>query len=277
MKLIIIQEHSRHQGNIQYRECLSLKRAFEFRGHEADVWGLGHENYQLTPNWNDYDLIINIENYDETGWVPNLKDVKKPKFIWAIDAHCKGLDSYLRTCVDGKYDLILQSTPEFMTENSVWFPNCYDDDLIKPLNLEKKYNVGFCGNINNRGHLIDLIDRKFGIKKDIFVIGDDMVKSINSYKVHFNANISIDINYRNFETIGCGTCLLTSYNPHYDKFGLKDGINCLIYKTENEMLEKIDIILNDEKLRNSIESSGLELAKYHTYKSRVQIIEELMK
>jgi hypothetical protein len=40
MKTIIIQEHSRHKENIEYRECMSLKRAFEFHGHEASVWGL---------------------------------------------------------------------------------------------------------------------------------------------------------------------------------------------------------------------------------------------
>lgn len=256
---------------------MSLKRAFEFHGHEASVWGLGHNNYQDTPDWNSYDLIINIENYDETGWVPDLSSVKTTKFIWAIDAHCKGLNSYLETFTNGKYDLILQSTPEFLNDNSLWFPNCYDDDIIKPLSLEKEYNVGFCGNINNRGYLIDSIDRQFGIRKDIFVLGDNMVRSINSYKIHFNANISIDINYRNFETIGCGTCLLTSYNRHYETLGLRDKVNCLIYSTENEMLEKIETALNEDDFRKNLEISALELAKYHTYKNRIKIIEEILK
>ena len=277
MKTIIIQEHSRHKENIEYRECMSLKRAFEFHGHEASVWGLGHSNYQDVPDWNSYDLIINIENYDETGWVPDLSSVKTTKFIWAIDAHCKGLNSYLHTFNCGKYDLILQSTPEFLNDNSVWFPNCYDDDLIKPLEVEKEHDIGFCGTVNNRGHLIDSIDRQFGIRKDIFVLGDSMVRSINSYKIHFNANISIDINYRNFETIGCGTCLLTSYNRHYETLGLRDKVNCLIYSTENEMLEKIETALNEDDFRKNLEISALELAKYHTYKNRIKIIEEILK
>jgi spore maturation protein CgeB len=149
--------------------------------------------------------------------------------------------------------------------------------MIKPLSVEKEYNVGFCGNINNRGYLIDSIDRQFGIRKDIFVLGDSMVRSINSYRIHFNANISIDINYRNFETIGCGTCLLTSYNRHYEMLGLRDKVNCLIYSTENEMLEKIETALNEDDFRKSLEMSALELAKYHTYKNRIKIIEEILK
>jgi hypothetical protein len=276
MKLIIIQEYSRHAGNVEYRECLSLKRAFEFHNYQADVWGLGHSNYQSVPDWESYDLIINIENYDEIGWVPNLSNVKTTKFLWSIDAHCKGIDSYLNTFVNGKYDLILQSTPEFMDNNSVWFPNAYDDDLIKPLNLSKIYDIGFCGTINNRGGLINLLSNNFKFKLDERILGDNMVKSINSYKIHFNANISIDINYRNFETLGCGTCLLTSYNKYYEALGMKDDVNCMVYSSVDELIDKTKYLLKNDSKREEIQNAGLKLAQYHTYKQRVNIIKQIM-
>ena len=276
MRVLIIQENGRHEANRNYRECFCLQRGFKFHGVQADVWGLDHQNYDQVPVWDDYDLIINLENYDQTGWVPDLAEFRAKKFLWSIDAHVKGIRSYTQTATSGKYDLILQATPEFLNDNSVWFPNCYDDDLIKPLEIEKEHDIGFCGNVNNRGHLIDSIDRQFGIRKDIFVLGDSMVRSINSYKIHFNANISIDINYRNFETIGCGTCLLTSYNPHYDRLGLVDNVNCLIYSTVNEMLEKIEIALKDNDFRKNMEASALELAKCHTYKKRAKQILDIM-
>lgn len=274
MKIIIIQENGRHDGNRIYRECFCLQRAFKHHNINADVWGLGHENFNETPDWESYDLILNIENYDETGWVPNLSHVKTKKFLWSIDAHVKGLQPYLDTFEKGAYDLILQSTPEFITDDrSVWFPNAYDDTLIKPLNITKSIDVGFCGNINNRGGLLQLIPN---IKLDTMVIGDEMVRAINSYKIHFNANISIDINYRNFETIGCGTCLLTSYNKHYDKLGFRNGVNCLIYNNITEMMNKISSILNNDELRISIQNESLKLAKYHTYTQRINIIKELL-
>lgn len=275
MRVIIIQENGRHNANREYRECFCLQRAFNHHKIEADIWGLGHTNFNIIPDWESYDLILNIENYDETGWVPNLKSIQTKKFLWSIDAHVKGLQPYLQTAIDGNYDLILQSTPQFISSGSVWFPNCYDDELIKPLNNKKEHDIGFCGNINNRGWLINEIQKYFNFKLDEFVIGNSMVEAINSYKVHFNANISVDINYRNFETIGCGTCLLTSINLHLKQLGFIDGYNCLIYSNVEEMIEKAKYVLENPEQLKTISENGLLLARQHTYKERINVIKNL--
>lgn len=278
MKIIILQENGRHDKNRLFRECFCLQRAFKYHEHECDVWGLGHSDYEygIIPDWNNYDLIINAEQYDECGWVPRLDKIKTKKFLWSIDAHCKGIQSYLKIAHEGNYDLILQSTPEFIIMDSIWLPNCYDDTLIFHKHLEKKYDVGFCGNIINRASYLSTLQSNFNFKLDEFIIGDDMVNAINSYKIHFNANISIDINYRNFETIGCGTCLLTSYNKHYEKLGLVDMENCLIYSSQEDMIEKIKLLLNNDDLLENISRAGLELASNHTYKKRAKQILEMI-
>jgi len=278
LKALIIQENGRHDANRNFRECFSTQRAFLYHGYESDVWGLGHENYEIEPDWNNYDLIINLENYDETGWVPSLAKVQAKKFLWSIDAHVKGINSYLRTAQEGNYDLILQATPEFVVGNSIWFPSCYDDDLIKPLEVVKRHDVGFCGNINNRGQLISLLDSKFDFKLDKFVIGQAMVEAINSYGVHFNANISIDINYRNFETMGCRTCLLTSNNQHYESLGMISGENCLVYSNVEQMLDEAAHTVKNDDYREAIATKGYELVSdRHTFKHRVQRILEISK
>ena len=274
MKFLIIQENGRHDGNRQFRECFSLQRALLFHGQEADVWGLGHLNYHTQPDWDSYDVIVNLENYDETGWVPSLRFVKPTKVLWAIDAHVKGMQGYRKTMHEGMYDHLLQATPEFLSGKDIWFPNCYDDDLIQPrrATVRKEYDIGFCGNVNNRGPLLEILDQHFKLKRDIFVIGHSMVVALNSYKVGFNANISIDINYRNFETIGCKTCLLTSFNPNYGLFGLKDGENCLMYRDGQEMVAKAKLAIENEELRVQLEDAGYELSKQHTYKERAKFL-----
>ena len=78
MKILIIQENGRHDENRHFRECLCFQREFKNLGHSDDVWGLGHENYEITPDYNSYDLILNFENYDKIGWVPNLTNYQKP-------------------------------------------------------------------------------------------------------------------------------------------------------------------------------------------------------
>ena len=102
MKIIIIQENGRHDANRNFRECFSLQRAFKKLNHECDVWGLGHDNFDMIPDWNSYDLIFNIENYDTTGWVPSFKSTTKPKkAVWSIDAHCRGEEIFENTFKEG--------------------------------------------------------------------------------------------------------------------------------------------------------------------------------
>ena len=277
MKILIIQENGRHDANRHLRECHSMKRAFNSHNVDCDVWGLGHENYEEAPDFESYDLIINLENYDEAGWVPDLSEIRTPvKFLWVIDAHFRGMGPYLREYVRGEYDLILQATKDFLGKNSIWLPNAYDDDYVKPDGGEKLYDVGFCGNILNRGGLLNLIDAEFGVKKDIFVIGEDMVKAINSYKVHVNANISCDFNYRNLETIGCGTILAAhDSTEQYELLGFKDGENCILFKTMEEFKEKVRKVLADDSYRTKMSKEEKKLAKKHTYKVRAKtIIEE---
>jgi len=169
--ILLIQENGRHELNKNYRECFSLQRAFANCGYNADVWGLGHDNYTNIPIWESYDLIINLENYDEQNWVPNLSKIKNPiKCLWSIDAHCKGEYVYENTFLKGNYDYLLHSTKDFVVKPyHIWFPNSYDDELIKPLNLEKTIDFGFCGNYVNRKELLEWLKNNYNLKLDIFM------------------------------------------------------------------------------------------------------------
>jgi spore maturation protein CgeB len=115
------------------------------------------------------------------------------------------------------------------------------------------------------------------------VLGDKMVEAINSYKIHLNANIGSDINYRNFETLGCGTVLATvAYNfensVQYAELGFQHGVNCILFHkdmTAEVFIENVNKVLDDDDYRKSIEENALELAKKHTYKERAKTIIEL--
>ena len=231
MNVLIIQENGRHDKNRNFRECFSLKRSFEKLGHNAVVWGLGHDNYNSDINYDEYDIILNLENYSHTAgnWLPDLSTTKKPlKLLWSIDAHCIGQQIFENERERGKYDFLLHSTREYVVKDyHIWMPNSFDDTIIQPCDkIKKQYEIGFCGNYVNRKPLLDWLSEEYGIKLDIFVIGDDMVNAINSYKCHFNMNMNWNkdsaINYRNFETIGCGTLLLTSDSDEYKHLGFRD-------------------------------------------------------
>jgi len=277
MKVLIIQENGRHEENRNFRECFCLQRSFIKLGNTADVWGLGHENFNDNISFDCFDLIINLENYDTTNWIPDLSNVNSYKLLWSIDAHCRGTSVFDQTFNKGKYNLLLHSTRDYAVgKNRVWFPNAYDDSLIFNTGDEREFFVGFCGNYANRKIMIDDLEKKYGLKKDIFVIGHDMVRAINSYQIHFNKNISNDINYRSFETIGCETMLLTNYNDQYLKLGFVDMENCVFYSSHYDMLDKINFLKQNPNEIRKISKKGKELAGKHTYDKRVEKLLEFL-
>jgi len=277
MNVLILQSNGVHNANRKYRECFSLQRAFNSISEvkKCDVWGLNHFNFKLTPK--DYDLVIGVEQRNFMQWYPwsFLKETKAIKVQWAIDTHSLTTAPFDYICKEGKFQLQLQSCVEFCKDkNNPWFPNCYDNDLIKPLpDIEKKHNYGFCGSGGGeREALIDILVKKYNLKKDIFIIGDDMVKVINSYKVHFNKNVLFDINYRTFETLGCGTALITNYHPRLIDLGFNHSENIFIYKNINELYDCMDEIIKNN-LYIDIAKKGHELvSKKHTYKNRVKML-----
>lgn len=276
MNFLIIQENGRHKNNRNFRECFCLKRSLLKLGHECTAWGLGHDNFNDI-DFNSYEVIIDLENYD-SGWFPDLSLVKSYKIIWSIDSHCRGNDYYISRYKNNKCQLILQATKEFIKNSyEIWFPNCFDNTLIKPMDALKRCDVGFCGNIVNRKNYLDFLKSNFNFIADIFVIGEDMVKAINSYKVHFNKNMSNDVNYRNFETMGCKIPLITNYNDAYDELGFKDSENCMIYNNYNELKDKIDILLKNDNILKSISEKGYELSFKHTYDERAKLLIDFLK
>lgn len=279
MKFLIIQENGRHPISRHLRECNSLQRALLFHGEDCDVWGIGHDNFNKKPDFSSYDIIINLENYD-TGWVPDLSTITKPiKLIWAIDSHCRGKDYYTAILKTGKYTKILEATNVFLDENRIWFPNCYDADFIVPMDIEKTTYVGFCGNLVNRGNLLYALQTYIpDFKIDINVRGINMIQTINSYQIHFNKNMSVDINYRNFETLGCGTLLFTDKNKQYEELGFKEEEHFITYGSFEEAISKLESLRNNIVLINSIAKKGHEFGKTkHTFKNRAKTLIEIIK
>lgn len=278
MKIVIIQEASRHDKNKNFRESLNLHRSLsKIEGVESKVWGLNYTDFEKSfsdiEEW--CDVLFIIENYT-SEWLPSkeISESKKLKIFWSIDSHCI-LQQHQELCKLLKIDILLNSTESYipmfegLVKKSYWFPNSYPDDLIFPKKLDKTIDVGFCGNLINRGHLINNLD-KYNIKKDIFVIGDDMVNSINSYKIHFNCNISNDINYRTFETTGCGTFLLTNYTPGLEKL-FDIGKEIVVYDSIEDLDNKVKYYLDNPEERNKIAKAGHERAKKdHTYYERAK-------
>jgi len=285
MKILIIQSDGQHKGqdgwtpNWYLRECYAIQYAFQKNGHEADIWGLRHENFSQRLDFSKYDIIFCIENY-ETDWLPKFPDIKGPlKIQWIIDLQYRGNEAFAP--ISKGFDIIVNSTRclmagynKYLAKNQkhIWFPNGVDDRYFtKTDEIEKKNDIIFVGSDGiNRIHFINQLvnDPKIKMKK-IFATGIDMINLIKSTKIHFNKNDMVDINYRTFETIGLGTCLVTNWDKDLEPLGFIDGNNCLLYKDINECKNKILLSLKTESWKE-IAKNGYELSKQNTYTKRIE-------
>jgi len=278
MKILIIQENGRHLENRDFRECFNLQRALLRKNVKTIVWGLGHDNFN-TPFHQiikDIDVIILLENYESNGWLPDLSNVNKLKIFWSIDSHMV-LMNHITTVVTNKIDIVLNAIEShqdyFKTSKTFYFPNAYPSDLIFPIDgINKNIFLGFCGSLLNRSEILDKLENKFGLKKDIWKLGDKMVETINGYNIHFNKTLSNDINYRVYETMGCNTLMLTNSTENINTF-FNDMENIVIYNNETELFEKLNTLSLDNDLIKKISNSGYELVKNnHTYDNRTDVL-----
>ena len=279
MKILIIQEKSRHKENIDFRESLCFQRAFQKLNIETIVWGLNYPNFNIPFNEisKDVDVILLIENYNN-GWLPNISNFNGLKLFWSIDSHVVS-QQHKQTCDINNIDIVLNSIEShsryFQNQKCIYFPNAYSDDLIYPKpEIKKTVNVGFVGNWVNRADWINSIPN---IKKDIQIFGDEMVNEINSFKIHFNRNMADDINYRTFETLGCKTFILTNYTENLEKL-FDIGNEIITYNSKEDLMKKISFYLSNDKERERIAENGYNrVKKDHTYLKRAEQLLDIIK
>lgn len=288
--MLIVQSDGEHKGqdgwtpNWYLRECYALLHACERLGIAADVWGLRHANFPNRPDFEAYDLLFCVENY-EFGWLPNLRRIRRPlKVQWIVDLHCQPPSVYNR--VTRGCDVVLHSTRRLINGYArrhsgcrhLWFPNAVDDryfDAAKYV-CEKTHDVIFVGSdLSQRREFLRELERTAGLRR-FFATGRDMIDLVASARIHVNKNIDVDINARTFETVGLGTCLLTDHDPDLERLGFIDGVNCLLYRSHDEAVEKIRVALQDDCWER-IGAAGYALSKQHTYTMRLDsLLKELM-
>ena len=283
---MIIQSGGMHDGirtnhckNDHMRECLAMQHAFRANGWEADVWGIRLPNFETPPDFDSYDYLMTIENY-ELEWLPDFSKITKPvKMQWIIDLHCIPPDTFRQ--VTSQMDIVLHSTKSLLDgykqmhpdKEHMWFPNSLDDRYFTNRHLKRSKDCIFVGNLVNREPLLRVVEH-CGVELHIMKTGDEMLNLINSTKVHFNKSMSKDVNYRCFETMGCGACLLTNHLEELQELGFEDGVNCFMYKGEDEIKEKLRLALDNWE---RVGKSGEEFVKEHTYTKRVEsLISALM-
>jgi len=201
----------------------------------------------------------------------------------------ENLTRQFRVLKSSRYDMVLLSQPidieryRLVHERVFFIDRGFDPDVFYP-SAEKEFDIVFCGNLKAFGRLArleKLADRLPG--KVVWQQGlshAEMAPFLRHGKIGWNQILrgppehTIGINYRVWETVGSGILLLTSYSKHIP---LKDGVHCIMWRNDVEMLEKAEYYLMHDDEREAIARRGYEeaLAK-HTWTHRALRIKELV-
>jgi glycosyl transferase family 1 len=209
-----------------------------------------------------------------------------PKAFWFIDAHLAS-NERMRYCDNFDFVFVAQSPyiekvkQNTACKNVFWLPLCYpesahkiheNNELVKyPISFIGRYGDGFGG----RNAMISFLRREYG--SDFFVTTDyeNPKALVRASKLSVNYSIRDDLNFRVFQTLAYGSQLVTNYVPDIDKIeGLRERLYC--FNDLKELKTIIDPVLKqDVRLHNLVDNQNW-IAKYHTLKSRIGEMLEMM-
>ena len=215
------------------------------------------------------DLVINIEP------VPCMVRMSGvPSVYYEIDNHViRGSDKhwYIDT------DLIFLAQPYFKDFYKDWktdnLPLACCPDVHKRYEDEpQEYDIGFIGNDTYpyRRMLLDILSANYKVLRTTAEPGEPYSRLLNRCKIIFNCAMDNDVNMRFFEGMACGRLLLSDYLPEQDNYAI-DGVHYVAYRSVDELLEKVNYYLKNNKEREKIAKQGMEhVHKNHNYNIRLE-------
>jgi glycosyltransferase involved in cell wall biosynthesis len=231
------------------------------------------------------DLLIYVEGGSTPIFPMDMDQLNFPTVWWGIDTHN---DYELHLMISRIFDHSLIAQKCFvdrLSEDGIrsvtWLPLATPTFKIDKAAKSETYDIAYVGSMNwdlypEREKVYETIKANF----TNFYFGtaspEQMMKIYSRSKIVINHSLMNDVNMRIFESLGAGSLLLT--NKIHNN-GLEDlltrEINFDTYENLEDLLEKINFYLQNERIRKKIADEGYaEVLKFHTYSNRVDFILE---
>lgn len=283
MRILCVDVRLAGKPHHDWKEGYELMYAFRKLGHTCDVAGpngIVYTELDIPRIARFYNLIVVTENYPFTktdvapqGWRWwNWEQITTPKLFWAIDTH---VNDYRPLIQQGRFSHVAFTNRQHMLEyglNNSFVMHYALSRVHQKLNEmhPKQYECIFLGSLNVSPRRKYLCDR-FGIRH-MEAYGLDYFRTMKKAKICFNNSISNDINAKYFEIMGSGSFMLTNYNQDLVDFmdeSVRDDLKACMYRTEDEIGEKIVYYLEHEDEREAIAKRLHDhVWAHHTWESR---------
>lgn len=229
-----------------------------------------------------YDLFLDVDwGEDGLGGILPYAPIELPHplAVWNSDTHL-GYDYRLKKSLKADHVFCAQKRAvEEMKRDGVpapiWLPHAVEP-LAYPKQdfASKKYDVCFVGNLNSKNR-VDALDRLFREFPNFFFgkrLFEQAAEVFGQSKIVFNIAMRDDLNMRIFESMASGSLLLTNWIPTIEEV-FEDGKHLVLYRNEEEMVDKARYYLAHDEEREKIAQAGYEeVLKKHTIQNRVSTI-----
>jgi glycosyltransferase involved in cell wall biosynthesis/SAM-dependent methyltransferase len=265
----------------------SLARAFRRLGHRVSEYG---NYYQTAQKLNQEalpekaDLLVYCECNDSDPQYTELKKLHaQTKVYWDFDTenHPQFSMDFIQ---DMQFDIVFFANKNFADQfnqinpRAIFLPYAFDDEHFFPITTKPKTtDVALIGSsFPERLAFIEKLQQA-GLQVKIFSgkYMEKYVEAINDLKIHLNYYPSGGrglLVARVWETIGCGTLLLTERADFIEDF-FTDGEHVVLFETVEDCKEKLRYLLTHDTEREQIARQGwLHGLQFHTYVSRAQEI-----
>ncbi len=206
-----------------------------------------------------------------------------PTACWLIDTHIHPRQ-HLETAKIFDFVFLAQKqyVPLFREagiRNVHWLPLACDPDIHRDFGLEPLHDVSFVGSVTaahpRRNELLLRLARRFNAHLQRCFL-EEMALAFSRSRIVFNCSARGDLNMRVFEALSTGSLLVTDQAARSGLEELfEDGRHLVIYRSAEELEERIAYFLGHEEERTRIARQGMREARArHTYAHRAAAILE---
>lgn len=236
-------------------------------------WRIGLETLQEVKKKYPSIKIVNIAMDDRHSyWIYGMKKFGSagliPKLDYVFTTSSEAVEWYEK-----------EGCPAF------FYPLASDETIFKPLNIEKKYDIGFVGaKYGIREDIVNKLLQK-GINVKAYGSGwesgrlpiEDTNKFYNQCKIVLGistilgCNNFVSMKLRDFDVPMSGSVYVTNYNEDTAKI-FQDNKEVSYYSDVDDCVEKVLFLLDNENKLEEIRQNTLVKALDNTYKKRIKTL-----
>lgn len=149
-------------------------------------------------------------------------------------------------------------------------PKGYDDSRLRDLGVERDIELGFVGSLGSvaysgRKQLLEDLAKVEPLLITKTRSGDEYLKTLNRIRFFVGADVGMgEYMIKNFEAMACG-CVLFTYDQGEEEnqaLGFEDGVNVVLYRSLDELREKLARLRGDPAHAAAIAKAGEALARH---------------